>query len=105
MASITKANLNLKAIPKDKIFKGKKGDYLSVVIVLNDEVDTYGNSGPIYVEQSKEERDAKAPKTYLGNVKVVWTNGNNVDASPSEKNDGGGAQPVAMDDIYTDLPF
>ena len=26
----------------------------------------------ITLSQSKEERDAKAPKTYMGNGKVVW---------------------------------
>jgi len=38
----------------------------------------------VVVEQSKEEREAKAPKVYLGNVKVVWTNGDNVAAAPRE---------------------
>jgi hypothetical protein len=28
MASIIKANINLNEIPKDKIYKGKKGSYL-----------------------------------------------------------------------------
>ena len=106
MASITKASLNLKAIPKDKIYKGKKGDYLPVTIVLNDELDPYGNSGPIYVEQTKEEREAKVPKVYLGNVKVVWTNGTNVDKAPFEENGGQQQQqskPATI--VEDDLPF
>ena len=56
---------------------------------------------PVVVEQTKEERDAKAPKTYLGNVKVVWTNGNNVDTAPR---DGAPAKPVAPK-VEEDLPF
>ena len=36
------------------------------------------------VQQSKEERDAKTEKTYLGNVKVVWTNGDNVAVAPKD---------------------
>ena len=74
MASIIKANINLNDIPKDKIYEGKKGNYLGVTITINDEVDQFGNQGPIVVEQTKEEREAKAAKVYLGNVKVVWTN-------------------------------
>ena len=70
MASIIKASINLNEIPKDKIYVGKKGKYLPITITLNDEVDQFGNQGPVVVEQTKEERDAKAPKTYLGNVKV-----------------------------------
>ena len=107
MASILKANLNLAAIPKDKIYKGKKGSYLPITITINDELGNYGDNGPIIVEQTKEERDAKVDKVYLGNVKVVWTNGNNVDTAPKEGAPAGSAPPpqaapVAAED---DLPF
>ena len=104
MASIINASINLSSIPKDKIIPGKKGQYLPISIVLNDEVDNYGNQGPISVSQSKEERESKAPKVYLGNVKVVWTNGSNVEAAPRE----GGAQQQsapAPASAADDLPF
>ena len=84
MASIIKASINLNEIPKDKIYVGKKGKYLPITITINDEVDQFGNQGPVVVEQTKEERDAKTPKTYLGNVKVVWSNGANVDPAHQE---------------------
>ena len=71
MASIIKASINLTNVPKDKIIQGKKGKYLPITITLNDELDQFGNQGPVVVDQTKEERDAKAAKTYLGNVKVV----------------------------------
>ena len=104
MASIIKASIDVNKIPKDKIFVGKKGKYLPITITINDELDQFGNQGPVVVEQTKEERDAKAPKTYLGNVKVVWTNGDNVAVAPR---DGEPAMttpqptPAAADD----LPF
>ena len=103
MASIIKGNINLDNIPKDKIFIGKKGKYLPITITINDEVDQFGNQGPICVEQSKEERDAKTPKTYLSNVKVVWTNGTNVPAAPRDSN--GQAPPAATQPQADDLPF
>lgn len=81
MASIISASINLNEIPKDKIIKGAKGSYLNISITLNDEQDQFGNQGPIIVSQTKEERESKAPKKYLGNVKVVWTNGQNVAAA------------------------
>jgi hypothetical protein len=84
MASIIKTSINLNDIPKHKIIDGKKGKYLPITITLNDEVDKFGNQGPVMVEQSKEERESKAEKVYLGNVKVVWTNGQNVDAAPRQ---------------------
>ena len=106
MASIIKANINLNEIPKDKIYKGKKGSYLPITVTINDEVDNYGNQGPVVVEQSKEEREAKAPKVYLGNVKVVWTNGTNVTTAPRDDQGQGQAQsitPAASEP--DDLPF
>ena len=86
MASIIKTSINLNNIPIDKIFVGKKGKYLPITITINDDLDQFGNQGPVVVEQTKEERDAKAAKTYLGNVKVVWTNGDNVDVAPRDTN-------------------
>ena len=101
MASIIKASIDLNKIPKDKIYVGKKGKYLPITITINDENDQFGNQGPVVVEQTKEERDAKAPKTYLGNVKVVWTNGNNVEPAPRD-NAPVQAQTTPQAD---DLPF
>ena len=102
MASIIKTSINLNEIPKDKIINGKKGKYLPISITINDEPDQFGNQGPVIVEQTKEEREAKAAKTYLGNVKVVWTNGNNVDTVPRDNTQAPPA-PAAVDD--GDLPF
>ena len=78
MASIISANIDLTKINKSKIYEGKKGKYYPITIVLNDEPGQYGDSGYIMTEQTKDERDAKTQKEYLGNVKVVWTNGQNV---------------------------
>ena len=102
MASIIKTSINLNNIPKDKIYAGKKGKYLPITITLNDELDQFGNQGPVVVEQTKEERDAKAPKTYLGNVKVVWTNGPNVEPAPRDNNSAPAPAPAAAEE---DLPF
>ena len=105
MASIIKTSINLNEIPKNKIIEGKKGKYLPITITINDEADAYGNQGPVTVEQTKEERDAKAAKVYLGNVKVVWTNGQNVAAAPrtdQQVNSEPAKSFVAQPD---DLPF
>ena len=49
----------------------------------------------------KEERDAKSPRTYLGNVKVVWSNGNNVNPAPRD----GEQAPAQTAPQVDDLPF
>ena len=76
--------------------------YLPITITINDEVDQFGNQGPVVVEQTKEERDAKAPKTYLGNVKVEWTNGQNVEPAPRDNQSAPAAPaPIATKKIPT----
>jgi len=85
MASIIATSIDLTKIPKDKIINGKKGKYLPITITLNDELDNFGNNGPVVVQQTKEERDAKVEKVYLGNVKVVWTNDQNVGVAPKQE--------------------
>jgi hypothetical protein len=105
MAGIIKTSINLSEIPKDKIITGKKGKYLPISISVNDEPDQFGNQGPVIVDQSKEERDAKAAKTYLGNCRVVWTNGTFPEPVGNPQNDSSVnvQQPVAA--VKDDLPF
>ena len=102
MALILAASINLNEIPKDKIIVGKKGKYLPISITLNDELDQFGNQGPVIVSQSKEEREAKQAKTYLGNVKLVWTNGE-VKKFDNQQQQQAAPAPAAV--IEDDLPF
>jgi hypothetical protein len=105
MASIISANIDLTKINKSKIYEGKKGKYYPITIVLNDEPGQYGDSGYIMTEQTKEERDSKSQKEYLGNVKVVWTNGQNVTTAERQ----GVQQSIEMQSppaaVEPDLPF
>jgi hypothetical protein len=102
MALILAASINLNEIPKDKIIVGKKGKYLPISITLNDELDQFGNQGPVIVSQSKEEREAKQAKTYLGNVKLVWTNGEVKKFDNPQQQQAVPAPAAAIED---DLPF
>ena len=104
MAGIIKTSINLNNIPKDKIINGKKGKYLPITITLNDELDQFGNQGPVVVEQTKEERDAKVAKTYLGNVKVVWSNGTFPEPVKLDQ-PAAMPQPQAAPQVEDDLPF
>ena len=60
----------LSDIPKDKIQTWKNGKkYLNIYISELQNVSAYGDTHSIYVSQSKEDRQAKAPKTYIGHGK------------------------------------
>ena len=74
MATIINASVDLSKVDKSKIFKKDGREWLSIAIAINDET-KYGNNVGISIAQSKEEREAKADRTYLGNGKVVWTDG------------------------------
>jgi len=105
MAGIVKGSIDLTKVPKDRIIVGKKGKYINVAITVNDEEDQFGNFGPIIVDQTKEEREAKAPKTYLGNVQVVWTNGRNVEVTPRQDQPTKPQPTPVVKEVGEDLPF
>ena len=73
MASITSISIDVKKIDKSKL---NKGQYLNIDITTRDETNQYGQNVSVSYPQTKEERAAKKPKTYLGNGRVVWTDGN-----------------------------
>jgi hypothetical protein len=57
-------------IPKEKLTQAKNGKlYLNIDLWINAEVDKYGNIGSVSVRQSKEEREVKEKKIYIGNFK------------------------------------
>ena len=93
MAKILNVSINVDKITKSKLIKGKKGTYLSLNIAVNDEKDQFDNDCSVWENQSKEERDSKTLKNYLGNGKVIWSNEENVSVSP------------LTEDIDDGLPF
>lgn len=97
MAVVINFSNNVEKFPKDKYIKGKKGVYQNLTVVLNDEVDQFGFNAKIFVSQTTEERKAKTPKIYVGNGKVVWTDGK-VNTAKQEV-------VQASEDDLTDLPF
>ncbi len=79
---IINASIDVTKIEKAKITKGK---YVNITAFVNDEVDQYGNNVSIIVSQTKEEREVKTPRVYLGNGKT-----NTINAP---------AQEVGLDDL------
>jgi hypothetical protein len=67
---IVNGKLDLSKVKKTDIYEGKKGKYLSITVFINDEVDDYGNDASFIISQTKEQREAKEARVYLGNGKV-----------------------------------
>lgn len=105
MATLISGSLNVSKTPKDKLIEGKTGKFLPITAALNNEVDQYGNNVSFWVTQTKEERESKAPKTYLGNGKVVWTDGSNVDVQREDSIPTKTASLKTPVDVEDDLPF
>jgi hypothetical protein len=75
------ASLNTIYLKKEKIqnilkvleIKGLNG--IELTIQVKDEVNQYSQNVTAYVSQSKEDREAKKEKFYIGNGNTVWTDG------------------------------
>lgn len=53
--------------------KDEKG--IEITISTNDDSNQFGQNVSSYVSQTKEQREAKKDKFYVGNGKVFWTDG------------------------------
>jgi hypothetical protein len=82
MSTLINASIDVTKIDKSKLYNGK---YLNLTISINDSTDQYGNNVGLTESQTKEERDLKTSKRYLGNGKVVYTNGEVKVAEKQEK--------------------
>ena len=107
---IVSASIDLSKIDKAKIQKiDKEGNpykdgkmFYNVDIILNDEPNKFGQDCSISTAQTKEEREVKAKRNYIGNGKTVWNGNGGVKVST--------AQPIAERSQATqqpvdDLPF
>lgn len=95
MAAIISASIDVSKLPKEKFVKGKKGVWYNFTISVNDDT-KYGNNVSLSDSQTKEEREAGKPRDYLGNGKVIWTNGS-ITKAESE------AQPATTTGSVEDL--
>ena len=77
MAGLVNVSLDLSKIDKEKV---KDNKYLNVIVALGNETNQYGQNASVYISQTKEEREAKSNRTYIGNGKVVWNDGSIINA-------------------------
>jgi hypothetical protein len=95
MSKLLSLSIDLSKVDKSKIVEGKNGAlYYSLTIDIKDEKDQYGNDVSSWTTQTKEERENKVNRTFLGNGRVIYSNikdsNNNTEVKTQE---------------YSDLPF
>lgn len=87
-----------------KTIEKKGGKAISITVSVEDEAGNYDQNLSAYVSQSKEDREAKKNKFYVGNGKVFWNNGKVVNGKDAPKKAiASGGKAKADDD--DDLPF
>ena len=98
MSALINVSLRVDKLPKEKFVSGKDGAvYYNFTIGVNDDSNQYGQNVSLTDSQTKEEREAKKPKTYLGNGNVVWTDGNIKVADKKVE--------ATAKEVESDLPF
>ena len=80
--------------------KNADGSYTNYSMNVNDQTDKYGNNVSVILAQSKDEREAKKPKVYVGNGKVVFTDGSITKAEFVERE-----KTTQVFNAKDDLPF
>lgn len=101
MSALATVQINLNEIPKELIYNGKKGSYITLQLGINDQTNKFGQNISVTIPQSQEDREAKKPKKYIGNGKVFWTDGKLTAAEKIEEPVNAADQSPDRDD----LPF
>ncbi len=96
MAAIINHYIDLTKVDKSRF---KDGKILQITTTIDD-TSKFGNNAGTYESMSKEEKDSGRKRNYIGNGKVVWTDGVIVKAEKDNPTPQAAA-PVASED----LPF
>jgi len=89
-------------IPHPAVFIGEKGAYLDCDLTERREIDDYKNTHNIALQQTKEERQAKVQKIYIGNGKTLEFGST---SAPSSTGRGPQAPMNDDDDDDSQIPF
>ena len=95
MSKLLSISLDVTKINKSELVAGAKGTYLNLTVSINDEQDKFGNTVSAWQSQTKEQREAKENRNFLGNGKILFD-------SDDQKAVASAPQPVAQE---MDLPF
>jgi hypothetical protein len=72
MSKLITLSIDVTKINKEKLYKGTKGVYLNVDCWIDEDADEDWKKVSLNQSLSKEEREAKEKKTFIGNGKLVF---------------------------------
>lgn len=98
-------SIDLAKIDKSRIKTTDKGQkFYNLVVDERKEPDTYGNTHTVYESQSKEERERKDKKNYIGNGKEYKFQNSNTQQPSAGYTPPANNAPTA-NAVEDDLPF
>lgn len=109
LGGILRINIDVTKIDKTALFKGKKGTYLDVSLLMHADEDEYGHHGMAVQDLGKERREAGDRGEILGNCK--WVNKPSPAVSWLNDITAPASQPaplpatVSLDDELDEIPF
>jgi hypothetical protein len=77
----------------------ENGKGISTTIAVNSDVDQFGNNVSMWIAQTKEQRDAKAPRNYVGNGTVVFSKAKEYPVAPKKE------IKQSNNELNSNLPF
>lgn len=81
---------------------GEKG--ISIDFSINNDTNEWGQNASAYVSQTKEQRESKSQRFYVGNGKCFWTDGTINIAAKKEAAQVFNAEVISAP-VHDDLPF
>ena len=110
---ILRIKVDVTKIDKQALFKGAKGTYLDISVLMGAEDDEYGNHGMVVQDIGQERREAGERGAILGNCKwasnpsasVSWVKNDNQEAIHAARPAQSAVSAVQDDDDMDEIPF
>jgi len=97
MSTLINLSIDVTKVTKEALAKGK---YLNLTISINDEINQYNQNVSAWEAQTKEDREAKIERNYVGNGKVVFTEGLVSVVPTEEKKKPAAKKKVDTNDLF-----
>mgnify|MGYP003115327753 FL=1 len=96
-------SIDVTKLDKSRFVAGKNGaKYCDLTVFLSPEENEYGSNGGIVLAQSKNEREQKERKTFVGNSKIFYVKDKKMDflSAPPKR-----VKKQVVEEFDDDIPF